>query len=1237
MEPSIYEILNAPPPPEVLTSDFVIRSLRRRLWKAFQQDDVETALRAYQASLEDFERWLEEEETMRRKAEEQADIEAGKSAISKEKKLKRKISKTSRKKASGLKNSEKEPDISLARSISAGPILQSMMNPSEPFIADDFLSPYDVYSKEIRKELPDLQEHEREKLALARKRSRKARLAAFNIFRSSNDEQALAIPGEKESDTILRGDINMTTPLHEAARIGAGDFIRILLANNGDPNVKNGHARTALHLCSGGVTAEEYRLTKARSKRAKKNNNYLPIGIKAPVIPPAALALMLKDLDKTQEKKGTARKAARAVGKIFQSAIKSPNKHKPAPQPKKKGKTKLKADPTRLDQIVTERMDAALALLSWNHLYTGDGPSINAVDGDGRTALHYAAEMGRSDVCMAILSNFGAMLTVVDELGSRTPCELAALRGFKDLAAQLEARALLYIDPYGLDDELMASVLSEIDFESSNPRKNLVAPFSWYQTISTKDVGEERAKRLKSARSKMSKAFKQWNSTRDMKTLMASAARVGLSAAMNIESDDDDIDEDNNYGDNSSDDKNISQSESIHDKESHDKPDDMKSLMASAEKVGLNVALGIKEDKHEVNDAAETKGNVTASDKEVKGSPKTLSNLQDMHIERFLSFHKWNVPEATQIFRQSPAVAFQNANIPLPCQANPTKEKTSDSRLCLICYDDDVGPEKWVTLSGCIHGFCSDCLKDYVKDCAASKMAVMSITCPHHECQAGISQEDIDSLLSDEPAVSERIAEANNEHFISSAYDYAFCTHPGCPGVVKKAHLSFLTKHSVDPSLVDYTGAVCTRHPSNNGELIGDGCTLTYEGVEDLDYTNCRSLNQPRKAHRFCFGCGEDVHWPVSCESLQQWKEKMREEINEVEDTSDNTNELAQKMWIKANTKPCPQCNVPIEKNDGCNHMTCTNPSCRHEFCWICRKEWSLHGTETGGFFRCNIWREEGEGPPSGKGDALSNSNDPQGFGTAIHSAREQWQERQRMARFLHHYTRWNAHGESATLERKMCDTVCSRLAPVVEAAIDFDGSPTFNFGGKGLSFVHSAFTELLECRSVLKHSYAFSFFRYPAFYQFRHYGQLSNRRREKTTFERLQSELEIMTEQMSDIVARSHLRATKVQITFLTSSAAERRNDFTNLMFSILNEERKETKLTRAPKSLGINVISEGSVSQRHRNDGVLPSPLDEFMSRAQLDPTGGNENHLNMWACSACTYMNSGGFRCAICGHRR
>lgn len=37
--------------------------------------------------------------------------------------------------------------------------------------------------------------------------------------------------------------------------------------------------------------------------------------------------------------------------------------------------------------------------------------------------------------------------------------------------------------------------------------------------------------------------------------------------------------------------------------------------------------------------------------------------------------------------------------------------------------------------------------------------------------------------------------------------------------------------------------------------------------------------------------------------------------------------------WVTKNTKECSKCRSPIEKNDGCNHMTCR---CGYEFCWLC-------------------------------------------------------------------------------------------------------------------------------------------------------------------------------------------------------------------------------------------------------------------------------------------------------------
>nr|XP_019933809.1 PREDICTED: E3 ubiquitin-protein ligase RNF14-like [Paralichthys olivaceus] len=38
--------------------------------------------------------------------------------------------------------------------------------------------------------------------------------------------------------------------------------------------------------------------------------------------------------------------------------------------------------------------------------------------------------------------------------------------------------------------------------------------------------------------------------------------------------------------------------------------------------------------------------------------------------------------------------------------------------------------------------------------------------------------------------------------------------------------------------------------------------------------------------------------------------------------------------WVVFNSKSCPHCFCKIEKNGGCNMMTCSQ--CRQFFCWTC-------------------------------------------------------------------------------------------------------------------------------------------------------------------------------------------------------------------------------------------------------------------------------------------------------------
>jgi len=51
--------------------------------------------------------------------------------------------------------------------------------------------------------------------------------------------------------------------------------------------------------------------------------------------------------------------------------------------------------------------------------------------------------------------------------------------------------------------------------------------------------------------------------------------------------------------------------------------------------------------------------------------------------------------------------------------------------------------------------------------------------------------------------------------------------------------------------------------------------------------------------------------------------------------------------YIKAHTKPCPTCQTPVERNEGCMHMVCLacQAAGRHkDWCWVCGQLWDFKG-----------------------------------------------------------------------------------------------------------------------------------------------------------------------------------------------------------------------------------------------------------------------------------------------------
>lgn len=336
--------------------------------------------------------------------------------------------------------------------------------------------------------------------------------------------------------------------------------------------------------------------------------------------------------------------------------------------------------------------------------------------------------------------------------------------------------------------------------------------------------------------------------------------------------------------------------------------------------------------------------------------------------------------------KKQSAKNYQTAAMTSSTTTGHTKRK-SFQHTCEICFDDYTTGE--MLKMPCGHAFCLDCWKGFIISKVGDGPSCIQATCPQAGCHELITEEEVQEVA---PDLLDKFQLYQLRNFVELNGTCRWCPGPGCERVAAIHSSSGFFQDS------DSIIAHC------------DSCTT-----------------------RFCIKCGEEPHSPLHCKALEAWKEKCKNE-------SETAN------WILANTKACPKCRSRIEKNQGCNHMTCQK--CKHEFCWICCGDWKDHGANTGGYYNCNKFNDK-----SGGTDDLSD---------AARAKRE-------LDRYLHYYSRYHAHAEAQKFAKRQLQETEKRMILLQESR----GNSTW----ADVEFLKHANEQLVECRRVLKFTYTFAYY----------------------------------------------------------------------------------------------------------------------------------------------------------------
>ncbi|CAA7400458.1 unnamed protein product [Spirodela intermedia] len=452
----------------------------------------------------------------------------------------------------------------------------------------------------------------------------------------------------------------------------------------------------------------------------------------------------------------------------------------------------------------------------------------------------------------------------------------------------------------------------------------------------------------------------------------------------------------------------------------------------------------------------------------------------------------------------------------------------------------EVYPCNRMRSAACGHHFCNSCWEGYIGTSINDGPGCLMLRCPDPDCSVAIGQGMINVVATEED--KKKYARYLLRSYIEDNRKTKWCPAPGCEFAV------------------DF--------------VLGSG---SYDII-------CKC------SHSFCWNCTEEAHRPVDCRTVARWILK-------------NSTESENMNWILANSKPCPKCKRPIEKNQGCMHITCT-PPCKFEFCWLCLGPWSDHGEKTGGFYACNRYE-------AAKQEGMYDETE-----------RRREMAKNSLERYTHYYERWATNQAS---RQKALSDLQDMQAVQLEKLSDKQNQPESQ-----LKFIIEAWLQIVECRRVLKWTYAYGYYLPESEYAKREF------------FEYLQGEAESGLERLHQcaekelqgfIEAEGPTKEFNDFRTKLAGLTSVTRNYFENLVRALetgLNDVGPSSHLAACSRTSG----SGGSISR-------AKSGKSKVVRSSAFRPGGPSRSSSDdgtHWSCGRCTFVHVNPSNiCQMCGHQR